>query len=188
MNFEFQHITYALWGLLGIVFWLISFFYWFRKPQIFLPKKYKKKGIPFLRTLVFLVGLTGWIYISIALAGPRRPLGMDKNTIDVNDIFIVLDLSRSMMAEDLKPNRVEAAKQKIKDFVALFPKDRIGIVIFAERVFTLLPLSTDLELIKTIDQIEYEKKTSKFNILIKWISILLLIIGMISLIIILRSK
>ena len=155
MNFEFQHITYALWGLLGIVFWLISFFYWFRKPQIFLPKKYKKKGIPFLRTLVFLVGLTGWIYISIALAGPRRPLGMDKNTIDVNDIFIVLDLSRSMMAEDLKPNRVEAAKQKIKDFVALFPKDRIGIVIFAERVFTLLPLSTDLELIKKmVDQIK----------------------------------
>ena len=81
-------------------------------------------------------------------------MGMDKNTIDVNDIFIVLDLSRSMMAEDLKPNRVEAAKQRIKDFVALFPKDRIGIVIFAERVFTLLPLSTDLELIrKMVDQI-----------------------------------
>jgi Ca-activated chloride channel family protein len=82
-------------------------------------------------------------------------MGMDKNTIDVNDIFIVLDLSRSMMAEDLKPNRVEAAKQKIIDFVALFPKDRIGIVIFAERVFTLLPLSTDLELIKKmVDQIQ----------------------------------
>jgi Ca-activated chloride channel family protein len=148
MNFEFQHITYAFWGVAGLIFWLISFFYLFRKPQIFLPKKYKKKAFPLLRTIVFLTGLLGWCYISFALAGPRRPMGMDKNTIDVNDIFIVLDLSRSMMAEDLKPNRVEAAKQKINDFVALFPKDRIGIVIFAERVFTLLPLSTDLELIK----------------------------------------
>lgn len=155
MNFEFSHINYALWGLLGLVFWLISFFYWFRKPQLFLPIKYKKKGIPLLRTAVFIVGVIGWFYISFALAGPRRPLGMDKNTIDVNDIVIVLDLSRSMLAEDLKPNRFEAAKQKISDFVALFPKDRIGIVIFAEKVFTLLPLSTDLELIKKmVEQIQ----------------------------------
>lgn len=154
MNFEFQHITYAFWGLVGLLFWIISFFYWFRKPQLFLPKKYKKSGLPILRTLIFFAGVIGWLYISFALAGPRRPLGMDKNTIDVNDIVIVLDLSRSMMAEDLKPNRFEAAKQKISDFVALFPKDRIGIVIFAEKVFTLLPLSTDLELIKKmVDQI-----------------------------------
>lgn len=154
MNFEFQHMTYAFWGLVGFAFWMVSFFYWFRKPQLFIPKKYKKTGFPLLRTILFFTGVVGWLYISFALAGPRRPMGMDKNTIDVNDIFIVLDLSRSMMAEDLKPNRVEAAKQKIIDFVSLFPKDRIGIIIFAERVFTLLPLSTDLELIKKmVDQI-----------------------------------
>lgn len=155
MNFEFQHVTYALWGLFGLFFWLISFFYIFRKPQLFLPKKYKKKGFPLLRSLLFICGIVGWMYISFALAGPRRPMGMDKNAIDINDIFIVLDLSRSMMAEDLKPNRFEAAKQKVADFTALFPKDRIGIVIFAEKVFTLLPLSTDLELIKKmVDQIK----------------------------------
>ncbi|NOT79466.1 MAG: VWA domain-containing protein [Bacteriovoracaceae bacterium] len=80
---------------------------------------------------------------------------MDKNTIEVNDIFIVLDLSRSMLAEDLKPNRFEAAKVKIQDFVSMFPRDRIGIVIFAERVFTLLPLSTDLNLInKMVAQVK----------------------------------
>jgi Ca-activated chloride channel family protein len=151
---SFEHINYALWGLVGLFFWLISFFYWFRKPQLFIPKKYKKSGFPFLRTLIFFAGIIGWLYISFALAGPRRPMGMDKNTIDVNDIFIVLDLSRSMLAEDLKPNRFVAAKEKVVEFVSLFPKDRIGLVIFAERVFTLLPLSTDLELIKKmVDQI-----------------------------------
>ncbi len=155
MNFEFQHINYSLWGILGLVFWIISYMYWFRKPQLFIPPKYKKKELPIFRSIFFVLGVVSWLYISFALAGPRRPMGMDKNTIDVNDIYIVLDLSRSMLAEDLKPNRVEAAKQKIKDFVALFPKDRIGIVIFAEKVFTLLPLSTDLELIKKmVDQIK----------------------------------
>jgi Ca-activated chloride channel family protein len=155
MGYEFQHIHYAVWGLVGLFFWLISFFYIFKKPQLFIPKKYKKKGFPFLRSIIFLMGVTGWLYIAFALAGPRKPLGMDKNTIEVNDIFIVLDLSRSMLAEDLKPNRFEAAKQKIQEFVALFPKDRIGIVIFAEKVFTLLPLSTDLNLInKMVGQVK----------------------------------
>lgn len=147
LNFEFQHPAFAAWGLLGLIFWNISFFYWFKKPQLFIPKKYKKTGFPFLRTLIFLIGFTSWLYIAFALAGPRRPMGMDKNTIEVNDIFIVLDLSRSMMADDLKPNRFIVAKQKVQEFVSLFPKDRIGVVIFAERVFTLVPLSTDLNLI-----------------------------------------
>lgn len=155
MNFEFQHIHYAGFGILGLIFWIISFFYFFKKPQLFIPSKYKKTGFPVLRSLIFLMGVTSWLYISFALAGPRRPMGMDKNTIEVNDIFIVLDLSRSMLAEDLKPNRFEAAKQKIQDFVSLFPRDRIGIVIFAEKVFTLLPLSTDLNLInKMVAQIK----------------------------------
>lgn len=152
---EFQHVHYAAFGFIGLIFWIVGFFYWFKKPQLFIPSKYKKKGFPFLRLLIFMVGFAGWLYISYALAGPRRPMGMDKNTIEVNDIFIVLDLSRSMLAEDLKPNRFEAAKQKIQDFVSLFPKDRIGIVIFAEKVFTLLPLSTDLNLInKMVAQVK----------------------------------
>jgi Ca-activated chloride channel family protein len=155
MNFEFQHVHFAAFGMLGLIFWVLSFFYIFKKPQLFIPTKYKKKGLPILRYLVFVSGVIGWLYISIALAGPRKPLGMDKNTIEVNDIFIVLDLSRSMLAEDLKPNRFEAAKKKIQEFVALFPRDRIGIVIFAEKVFTLLPLSTDLNLInKMVAQIK----------------------------------
>ncbi|AUN96631.1 VWA domain-containing protein [Bacteriovorax stolpii] len=155
LNYEFQHIHYAIWGAVGLIFWIISFFYIFKKPQLFIPKKYKKRGFPFLRSVFFLVGVAGWLYIAFALAGPRRPMGMDKNTIEVNDIFVVLDLSRSMLAEDLKPNRFEAAKQKIQEFVSLFPQDRIGIVIFAEKVFTLLPLSTDLNLInKMVAQIK----------------------------------
>jgi Ca-activated chloride channel family protein len=75
-------------------------------------------------------------------------MGFAKNKIEVNDIFFVVDVSRSMLAEDFSPNRLEVAKEKIAEFVALRPTDRIGIIIFSEKAFTLLPLSTDLKLIK----------------------------------------
>ena len=155
MSYEFQNVHYTIFGGLGLLFWLISFFHLFKKPELYIPKKLKKNTIPIFRSIAFILGFSGWLYISFALAGPRKPLGMDKNLIEVNDIFVVLDLSRSMLAEDLKPNRFEAAKIKIQEFVSMFPKDRIGIVIFAEKVFTLLPLSTDLNLInKMVSQIK----------------------------------
>lgn len=155
MEYEYQHLYYAFFALAGFIAWVIGFFYIGKKAQIFIPQKFKQGGFPFLRSLVFLLGTAGWISLAIALAGPRIPIGMDKNKIEVNDVFIVLDLSRSMLAEDLKPNRFVAAKQKIQEFVSLFPKDRIGIIVFAEKVFTLLPLSTDLNLInKVVAQIE----------------------------------
>jgi Ca-activated chloride channel family protein len=154
-DLQFQNPIFFVIGLLGCLFWIINFFYFFKKSQIHIPKKYKIKSVPIFRTLFFVIGLVGWMYITYALMGPRKPLGMDKNTIEVNDIFIVLDLSRSMLAEDLKPNRFEAAKEKVHEFVNLHVQDRIGIVIFAEKVFTLLPLSTDLELIgKMVDNIK----------------------------------
>lgn len=152
---QYQHPYFVIFGIIGFIFWLISFFYIFKKAQIHIPKKYRKSGIPILRTLIFVAGAVGWAYVSYALMGPRRPMGMSKNTIEVNDIFIVLDLSRSMLAEDLKPNRFEAAKQKVHEFTDFHVQDRIGIVIFAEKVFTLLPLSTDLGLIgKMVDGIK----------------------------------
>lgn len=153
-DLQFEHPFFILFGILGLFSWLVSFFYLLKKTEIHIPRKYKLSGLSFFRIIVFWVGLIAWGYISFALMGPRRPMGLDRNTIEVNDIFIVLDLSRSMLAEDLEPNRVEAAKQKIRDFVNLHPQDRIGLVIFAEKVFTLLPLSTDLNLIgKMVDGI-----------------------------------
>ena len=76
---EFQHIGYSVFGLIGLIFWVVGFFYWFKKAQLFIPAKYKKKSIPVLRSLIFTLGLAGWLYISYALAGPRRPMGIDKN-------------------------------------------------------------------------------------------------------------
>jgi Ca-activated chloride channel family protein len=145
---EFKSIHLAIFGLVGLIFWIFNYFYFFKKAEIVFPKKFGRNGLGILRGFLFIIGFLGWIFITFSLLGPRKPLGFAKNNIEVNDIFFVVDVSRSMLANDFQPNRLEAAKRKILEFVDLRPSDRIGIIMFSEKAFTLLPLSTDLELIK----------------------------------------
>lgn len=147
---EFYEPYSVLWGALGFIFWCISFFHLRRKGQLIVPNVKGKFSGKILRTLLFLVGAAGWAFISMALMREREPIGFANNKIEVNDVFIVVDVSRSMLAEDFKPNRMEVTKEKIREFVKLRPTDRIGIIMFSERAFTLLPLSTDLKLIERV--------------------------------------
>ena len=144
----FRNEWFAIFGIVGAIFWCVSFFHWLKKNDLYIPRSYQQKSFRFIRGVLFLIGLTGWGFISFSLAGPREPAGYEKSSVEVNDIFILVDVSRSMLAEDFHPNRLEVAKQKIAEFVDLKPSDRIGIIIFSEQAFTLLPLSTDLELIR----------------------------------------
>jgi Ca-activated chloride channel homolog len=140
----------SLIGLVGLLAWTLGFWYVGRKAQIFIPGKYRLQKNLWVRFALFILGIIAWSLLSYSLASPRRPLGFTEDPIEVNDIFFVVDISRSMSADDLQPNRVEAAKQKILDFIKLHSTDRIGIVIFSERPYTLLPLSTDLKLVEQI--------------------------------------
>ncbi len=85
--------------------------------------------------------------MSYSLMQPRKPHKVTPNNIEVNDIVLCIDVSRSMLAEDMLPNRLEVAKQRIREFAAMRPTDRIAIVLFSEKVFTLLPLTTDPKLV-----------------------------------------
>ena len=64
------------------------------------------------------------------------------------DIIIALDVSESMLAEDLKPNRIEAAKGHIKNFIKELESDRAGIVVFSGQAFTQSPLSFDYNILE----------------------------------------
>jgi len=147
---EYKNIYFGIWGILGLLFWAIGYLYLFKSPQVYIPRKYIKNTSSFNSFLIFLTGVMAWFLITFSLTGPRRPLGFVKSDIEVNDILFVVDVSRSMLADDFKPNRLEAAKRKIAEFVSLRPTDRIGIIIFSEKAFTLLPLSTDLDLVQRI--------------------------------------
>lgn len=147
---EFENARFLFFGILGCIFWTLSFFHIFKKVQIYVPKKNLIKISPVPRISLFLVGILAWILISVGLMGPRKSLGYLDSEVEVNDIMLVVDVSRSMLANDFTPNRLEAEKKKLAEFVELMPNDRIGVIMFSEKVFTLLPLSTDLNLIKQI--------------------------------------
>src|SRR5690606_10237543 len=106
-----------------------------------------------------------WCLISFALTGPRKPLKYLPGDTEVNDIYLVLDISKSMDAIDLEPNRLEVAKIKLREFAALRPTDRVGLIIFAEKVFTLLPLTTDPQLVdKMLSEVQTDMLGSGTNI------------------------
>lgn len=152
---EYGHPEYAFVALIGFLFWLWGYFNWFKKPQIFLPKKYKVGSFSILRLVFFLTGTLAWLFFAVSLAGPRKPLGNQEDKVNVKDIYVVVDLSRSMLAEDMPPNRFESAKKQVHDFVNMFNLDRIGVIVFAEKVFTLLPLTTDTKIIsKMVNSIQ----------------------------------
>ncbi|WEK37379.1 MAG: VWA domain-containing protein [Candidatus Pseudobacter hemicellulosilyticus] len=85
----------------------------------------------------------------IALARPQVRMDEELKTGEGIDIILCLDVSGSMFAQDLLPNRLEAAKQVAADFVDRRITDRIGVVIFSGESFTLVPLTTDKQILKT---------------------------------------
>jgi Ca-activated chloride channel family protein len=90
-----------------------------------------------------------------ALARPQTSLSWQDVTTEGIDITIALDISGSMLAEDFRPNRLEASKQVAMDFISERPYDRIGLVIYAGESFTQCPLTTDHDvLLNLFDDIQ----------------------------------
>ena len=83
------------------------------------------------------------LLLSIAAGNPIEKKSSEYNKREIRDIFFVVDVSRSMLADDFSPNRLEVAKKYIREFVELRSEDRIGINIFAEKIITLSPLTFD---------------------------------------------
>ena len=152
---EYASPLYLIFGLIGMLGWVATNTGLFKKAQIYIPRNNDQVKFSFLKFFIILTGIASWMLISYALMRPRIATGTVKNNIEVNDIFFVIDVSTSMLANDFTPNRLEAAKKEIKEFVGLRPTDRIGLIMFSEKAFTLLPLSIDLELVeRSIDEIK----------------------------------
>ena len=89
-----------------------------------------------LRMIVFTL-------IVICLARPQTQTSWGKRTTEGIDIMLAMDVSTSMLGEDLKPNRIEASKSVAAEFIADRPDDNIGLTVFAGEAFTQCPLTTD---------------------------------------------
>jgi Ca-activated chloride channel family protein len=86
----------------------------------------------------------------VALARPQNFQSGENIYTEGIDIAMVLDISGSMLAEDLKPNRLDAAKSVIDEFVRERVSDRIGLVVFARDAFTQCPLTVDYSVLRNL--------------------------------------
>jgi len=180
--FEF-YTPEALWLLLLLPAWWI----WRRLRR--------KDAIVFSRTSVLASGPRSGSWIPraifllrnlalasfiVALARPRSGAHTETQTSEGINIVLAIDLSSSMLALDFKPNnRLEVAKEKVKQFIARRTSDRIGIVAFSGEALTQVPLTTDypvvlaavdnlhllntLDLSLNLDKDSYEKQLEKHS-------------------------
>lgn len=103
------------------------------------PKSYKI----YLLHAPFVLRLLALTAVIFVLARPQTTNSWQNSEIEGIDIMLAIDISTSMLAEDLKPNRLEAAKDVAAEFINGRPNDNIGITLFAGESFTQCPLTTD---------------------------------------------
>ena len=109
------------------------------KQYLYAPKSLRVRLIHlpmFLRCVSF-------VLIVCAMARPQTHNSWDNKTVEGINIMLAMDVSTSMLAEDLKPNRMEAAKDVAHEFISGRPFDNIGLTIFAGEAFTQCPMTTD---------------------------------------------
>jgi Ca-activated chloride channel family protein len=109
------------------------------KGMVKLPKTWKA----YLRHLLFALKMAALALLIVALARPQSSSTNSTSNIEGIDIVMAMDVSGSMLARDLKPDRLTAAKNVASDFVKGRPGDRMGLVIFSGETFTQVPLTTD---------------------------------------------
>ena len=103
------------------------------------PKSYKI----YLIHVPFILRLVALVMLILILARPQTTDNWQNTEVEGIDIMLAVDVSTSMLAEDLKPNRLEAAKEVASQFINGRPNDNIGLTIFAGESFTQCPLTID---------------------------------------------
>lgn len=97
----------------------------------------------YLRHLLFAITLGVLSLLIVVLARPQSSENWENVQTEGIDIVMTIDVSTSMLARDLKPDRLEAAKEVATQFIAGRPYDRIGLVVFSGESFTQCPITTD---------------------------------------------
>ena len=156
----FNHVDFAnpmlFWAFL-IIPAMIAWYVWkvkklhptvqvsaiFSHPAISQFKAASRHFPPLLRAIA--IGL-----LIVAMARPQSSLSWEDVTTEGIDIIVALDISSSMLAADLKPNRLEASKQVAMDFISERPNDRMGLVIYSGESFTQCPLTIDHDVLKNL--------------------------------------
>jgi Ca-activated chloride channel family protein len=104
----------------------------------------------YLRHFVFVLRCLTLLLLILILARPQSSSNWKNISTEGINIVIAMDISSSMLAQDLRPDRIEASKSVAAEFIDHRPDDRIGLVIFSGESFTLCPLTTDHAVVKNL--------------------------------------
>jgi Ca-activated chloride channel family protein len=140
-----------LWGWLPAAALAWGLLRWLWGQRLALPLTRGEGGAGLLRfaaPLPRLLRLAGLTLLWLALLRPQSFRDSSEASVQALDIVLALDVSGSMQANDLEPNRLEAAKATLKRFIDALPGDRIALVVFAGKAFTQCPLTLDHAVVK----------------------------------------
>lgn len=130
-----------------VVFFVFNYYWKTKKQKEFGDLDLVKKLIPeysgFKSILKFLLVILGLSAVIIAIANPRLGTKMETIKREGIDIVFALDVSKSMLAEDVAPNRLEKAKQIINQIINNLQGDRIGLIAYAGSAYPILPMTSD---------------------------------------------
>tara|TARA_B110000211_G_scaffold231498_1_gene293205 strand:+ start:209 stop:1255 length:1047 start_codon:yes stop_codon:yes gene_type:complete len=132
----------AMLALFLLVLW------WKKRTQrkfsdVSLLKKLAPNSSTFKSTLKLIILLLGIAFLIISLTNPKMGTKLKTIKREGVDVVFALDVSKSMLAEDIAPNRLEKAKQIISKTIDKLGSDRVGIIIYAGNSYPLLPITTD---------------------------------------------
>ena len=147
-NYTFVHreFFYLLIIPIAILIWYILKYKFVSSTILFSDTHSISKTITLkqrLRHLPYLLKIIATALLIIAIARPQSTANWEESTTEGIDIVLAMDISGSMLARDLKPDRLEASKDVAMDFISKRKNDRVGLVIFAGESFTQCPLTTD---------------------------------------------
>ncbi len=151
MLFRFEHNIY-LWALLALIPLMIIVFIFIqrwknKRLKQFANKSVVKRLMPNvsfkLPVVKFVLLSFAFVFLLLGLANLQYGTTMEEAKKEGVDLMIALDVSNSMLAEDLSPNRLERAKRAIYQLIEKLQNDRLGIIVFAGESFVQLPITTD---------------------------------------------
>jgi Ca-activated chloride channel family protein len=150
LGFQFQHKEF-IWLLAGIALLLLLFLAMLQWKRNVIKRMGDEKLVralisnysPGLFSLKFIIVSLAFIFGVVASMNPRKPGASSSVNKKGIDIVIALDVSKSMLAADLAPNRLERAKQLINKLMNEMPNDRIALVVFAGKAYLQMPLTSD---------------------------------------------
>jgi len=148
IRFAHTEYLYALFLVLPflLIFWMYSI--WKKKAKRRFGDESVIEGLMPLVSdgkplFKFILIIIAYIFLVIGIADPQVGSKLEKVKREGIDLMLVLDVSNSMLAEDIKPNRLERSKMAISNLIDKLEGDRLGIIIFAGNAYKQLPLTTD---------------------------------------------